>query len=956
MHNLVVSLLLSLCLLMVTSASIIAQDNRVHYSGTIIDSLRQNPIRGVSVQLEGSMNTTTTDARGEFNLSSSWRIPVTLIFSKPGYVSERYRWQDTTISEIEVYLQPQHFSAEDQFYYPHRRNESLLETPRTVLKIDAHDLAHSPAFNYMQTLGDARGMHTATTGMIFQSVNPGGLNQSVNRRTLHITDGMDNQIPGEYYAMGYFTGPQEIDLESIEVTDGPLSAVYGGSAMNGLVAYRSKNPFEFRGLSVSTDVGLADIGGINKDDLTPIFQIGARYAAAYKDKIAAKVSFTALTGEDWHATDISNQQIDGEKRSTRISDPGYDGVNVYGDEIFSVFPFGPQGSDEIVTRTGYNESALIDYDELNLRKFNFGLHWLVLQNLEVSFSVDTRQGNTVYVKNNRGYVEDVNIDKIKGEFRGDNYFARVYRSSIEIGRNFDAKLLGRNLNLFSKNNTSWFQDFGSVFQNPPFDENTFLTARDFADDFGRNLSGFNVPRIPAGDPIFEALKDSIIDGNAGRVQGLDVSAEFESNTSFTHAELFYDFKDLIPFVGLQLGASTRTYQLNEESTIINPTNTMEDYTEDGVYGQVYKKVLEDKLSLNFNARLDQTDFYDDEEFSYGLGASFEFLPGQFGRGTFQTGFRFPSLQELFVDKDIGAGRVMGGFLELNSLTIAQPGTPGITVSIPFNTIYLQNVRQFQRAVNAEISEGVSRNVAINNNLTILEEGILQNNDLRELEPEEIRYFNFGYRSFLTEKLFLDIDYRQSEIERYISRVSIIRPLGTLSPSADLRATATLVTDQQTRQIFHFIQNAKNDVITRGVTVGVEYKLSGGYQIGLNGQWVTIDNADNIVQVPLNVPEYTFNATISNQRVTEYAGFSLQVRWQDSFVWTSSFVSGKVDDYATVNAQLIFHLPFYNTKLRLGGRNIFNNRYRNNFGGPTIGALYYVSLSLSDLFDLRSVGL
>jgi iron complex outermembrane receptor protein len=44
------------------------------------------------------------------------------------------------------------------------------------------------------------------------------------------------------------------------------------------------------------------------------------------------------------------------------------------------------------------------------------------------------------------------------------------------------------------------------------------------------------------------------------------------------------------------------------------------------------------------------------------------------------------------------------------------------------------------------------------------------------------------------------------------------------------------------------------------------------------------------------------------------------------------------------------LPAVKSTIKFGGTNIFNNRHIQYAGGPTIGALYYVAITLDGLLN------
>jgi outer membrane receptor protein involved in Fe transport len=73
------------------------------------------------------------------------------------------------------------------------------------------------------------------------------------------------------------------------------------------------------------------------------------------------------------------------------------------------------------------------------------------------------------------------------------------------------------------------------------------------------------------------------------------------------------------------------------------------------------------------------------------------------------------------------------------------------------------------------------------------------------------------------------------------------------------------------------------------------------------------------------------------------GFNVMMRWQDAFTWDGELANGPVPSVTTVDAQLSYRLRKINTMIKLGGSNIFNNYYKNAYGNPEIGGIYYISL-------------
>ncbi len=55
-------------------------------------------------------------------------------------------------------------------------------------------------------------------------------------------------------------------------------------------------------------------------------------------------------------------------------------------------------------------------------------------------------------------------------------------------------------------------------------------------------------------------------------------------------------------------------------------------------------------------------------------------------------------------------------------------------------------------------------------------------------------------------------------------------------------------------------------------------------------------------------------------------------------------------YHTFDAQVSYKIPSLKTILKVGGSNLFNNYYRQAWGNPAVGGLYYVQLTFDELLN------
>ena len=142
---------------------------------------------------------------------------------------------------------------------------------------------------------------------------------------------------------------------------------------------------------------------------------------------------------------------------------------------------------------------------------------------------------------------------------------------------------------------------------------------------------------------------------------LTTGAKFQDNSKIYHSDWNYNFQDQVDWADLQVGGSFRQYSLNSSGTIYTDYDGPIEYSETGVYTQLVKGFLnEERLTLTAAARYDKNEFFDGQvtprvSLSYQAG---EYKNHNFRVG-FQTGFRNPSTQDLFIGLDVGRARLIG---------------------------------------------------------------------------------------------------------------------------------------------------------------------------------------------------------------------------------------------------------------------------------------------------------
>jgi len=112
----------------------------------------------------------------------------------------------------------------------------------------------------------------------------------------------------------------------------------------------------------------------------------------------------------------------------------------------------------------------------------------------------------------------------------------------------------------------------------------------------------------------------------------------------------------------------------------------------------------------------------------------------------------------------------------------------------------------------------------------------------------------------------------------------------------------------------------------------------------------------------NTPKYRYNLSFG-KRITSTSmfGFNLAYKYQQSFLWESSFVlpSGtdvplfsntRVPSISNLDAQVSMKVSSIKSIIKLGGTNLFGKSYIQAYGSPNVGSTYYVSITFDELLN------
>ncbi|TRW23426.1 energy transducer TonB [Flavobacterium zepuense] len=944
--------LIALLFLFLISQNTFAQSQTVEISGIVKDRELKEPLPGATVAIKGTAEVTSTNENGEFFIKTQIRYPFTLVFSGIGFRSQEVQVLSSQ-SKIAVELNTENTLLNEVVVSASRVEERILQSPISIEKIDIKAIKDNPAPTFYEALDNVKGVQLLTSSLTLKVPNARGFNVPNNFRFMQLVDGVDVQAATLGVPLGNAIGPTELDIQSVEITPGAASALYGMNAINGLASLQTRSPFTHQGLSLYQRTGVNHVND-NDKDASIVTEVALRYAKVFKDKFAIKVNGSFFKGTDWISNTLTDQNPNnlvtanpGFGELSGVNNPAADLWNNYGDErnnrvtVTATVDGAPKTFN--VSRTGYLEKDLVDPTVTNA-KFDAGAYYKIRENLEVSYVYRYGLMDGTFQRGNKIRLEDATVQNHKVELKGEEFYIRTYASLEETGDSYNLKPLADNLDLTHASNADWRTSFQNALQasinNGTPLQQAFTNARTMADQ----------GRVEPGTPEFDALKNTIISTNNwdhlnSGIAGAPATggAWLKQKSALYHVEGQYDFSKYIKIFDLQAGADYRQYLVTPdgnnfvdfgrqvaERNVALANGTFGDkqkYEKYGVFAQITKRLFDNKLKINASLRADRNPEFD-TKFNPRIAFVYSPTDNHNFRASFQNGFRFPSLFEALSFVNNGNVRRVGGLARVNE-----------GIGFLENSYTLTSIDNFNAAVNAAVDGGADKNQAALDNKNILVKA-----NLSQMKPEQINSFEIGYKSVvLNNTISIDWDAYFNIYDGFLGQVEVAVPkTGTVG--TDAAVLAMLTRNQQDR--YRVFTNSANKYKSYGSTFGIKYNFYEDYNAGFNVSYndLVTNSKSDIFTTSFNTPKWVTNLSFGNRQIVKNVGFNIVGRWQDAFYWESTLANGDVPAYFTMDAQVNVKIPMVYATAKIGGTNILNNRYYQYAAGPTIGALYYVALT------------
>jgi len=898
-------------------------------SGSITDQNDQ-PLSGATVIVVGTSSGVAADFDGNYSITVDMDAPFSIQASSVGFKPATV--EVTGSSTINIVLQDD-TALDEVVVSASRTPQRVFESPVTVERFGTKDIRTTASADFYDGLENLKGVDINVNSFTFKSINTRGFATFANTRFVQLVDGMDNSAPALNFPLGNLLGMVETDVLDVELVPGTSSALYGANAFNGILLMRSKNPFDHQGISgqYKRGVTVQDAAGTNE------FQdLQIRWGHKFSDKLAMKVNFGFLNGTDW----IANSEEDKLNRAVFAGVYNKDGINIYGDEvqtnIYSVaqtmvgLGLLPAGAEALVpstnvSRTGYNETDMAEPDATS-KKADWGVYYRPIEgsNLEVSYVGKWGTGKTLYQGINRYAIKNFLMTQHKLEVTNDNWFARAYVVEDDAGDSYDMTFAAINVNRRWKPDLNWFAEYVGAIVNGTLGGMTIDQAHALARqtaDTGRWLPGsaeFNAN-------LAEVIQDP----------DLTTGARFTDNSKFYHLDYNYNFGHMWDWAEVQVGGSARRYSLNSGGTIFTDVDGPIEYQETGFYTQAVKKMMDDRLVVTGAIRYDKSEYFDGQ---FSPRAVLSYTAGEYKnlnfRVSYQTGFRTPTTQDLFIGLDAGQARLVGSAEGNPERYIRDYGisAAGQALGIPA-TVTVSGAAAYNNSYEASSVQAFA---------AAGDPSLLRVAQVDYVKPEQMQSMEFGFRGKLSRTFTVDAAVYRNDFQDFINTQVVLSPLYGEVGDGGLSVLAMANGDFETWSSY---TNSPAEISSWGISVGAQTKIFGNFDLSASYTKAELEFEQDLYpdfRTNWNTPEHKIKAQFGNTELFRNFGFNVAWRYWSEYLWQASFGDGMVPETHVIDAQFNLTVPKWKSTIKVGATNLGGEEYFTAFGSGFIGTQYYIS--------------
>jgi outer membrane receptor protein involved in Fe transport len=938
----------------------------VTISGTVKNSTTKEGVPAVSVTIKSTSQGTYTNDKGFFSISTTAKLPVTLVFSSVGFEAKEINVTNAS-NALEVDLVQVSILGQEVVMAAARTPQRILEAPVTIERLSSSALRNAAVPNYYEAIANLKGVDMHTASLTFRTVTTRGFVGSGNVRFNQFIDGMDNQAPGLNFSVGSIVGLTELDVDNMELLSGASSALYGSGGMNGTLLINSKNPFKFQGLSFNVKQGIMHTDSKQRSP-SPYYDWSMRWAKSFNNKLAIKLSGQLVAAQDWQANDYRNLLRDGVRSKVidgnRLTDPGYDGVNVYGDEttanmllvaraIQEQFRTGiatatgglipnivstlngaiPAGATPTVRNAIYAAAfpAALQPTLSQLDPFYWGLRNSWFPNQNVSRAGYNERDLVDYGALSFKLTGGLHYKITPGiEASWNTYFGTgttVYtgadRYSLRNLKIAQHKLEVRHKNWFVRGYTTQENSgdaYNAVVLGRLMQEAYSPSSTSWYPTYIGNFSGFKQATLLAGQPLNDfnanAFARSVADANRplpgtpafnalkDKIKTIPIGrggAKFLDRSELWVGEGQLNVSDVLGFSDkIEVITGVQWKQW-----VMNSQGTIFSDTSAPI------KISEKGVYMQVRKKLFDEALTLTGAIRYDVQTNFD------GRWT----PRITAVVKVAQDQNI----------RLSFQTAYRfPTNQNQYISLETGAVKLIGALPAAFAQNG-LNTGTYTEKSVLAARAALDPALLVPATFSTVKPESVAQGEIGYKALVRKKLMIDVYAYYSRYKDFFATAQVAKaatPVAALNPF--------------TSKNFSYIQNSPNVVKASGWGLGLEYLLPRGFLVSGNVFSDRIRDLQPDFIAFFNAPKYRVNLGLRNDNVWKNIGFNITSKWQDGFFYEGTFSMGSLPAFTWVDAQISYRVPKTKSLFRIGGSNIGNTYRRTGFGSPYVGGVYYMS--------------
>jgi outer membrane receptor protein involved in Fe transport len=383
---------------------------------------------------------------------------------------------------------------------------------------------------------------------------------------------------------------------------------------------------------------------------------------------------------------------------------------------------------------------------------------------------------------------------------------------------------------------------------------------------------------------------------------------------------------MIKWADVQVGGNWRQYDLFSNGTIFNesPVDGVNferiKISEYGVYGVVAKTFAE-KLRATASVRYDKNENFNGQV-TPRLTLVYEVAQDNNIRASFQTGFRNPDTQAQFIYFPSSGGTLLGSTERNASRYGIHNG--GAWTQASYNNF-----------VKSGGSLDPATGTAIGGNSSLL-----QTANVAYVQPEKLVSGEIGYKSLmLDKKLLIDLSGFYTQYTGFIGG-QIVAAKNPVTHQGKVSNPGSLYSPYV---------NSTRDVTSFGIGFDFVYKLPiNNFELNGNYNYANYTATEDVdFRAGFNTPKNRGSIGISNRKIFDNFGASINYRYQTAFLWESSYGTWMVPEFGVLDAQVSYKVSSIKSIFKLGATNLGGGDYRTNLGAPYVGQQYYITVTFDE---------